>query len=45
VPGLVLEGEHAEDLARIAEAWPLLPKAIKSAILSLLGTTLDKSIV
>ena len=25
VPGLVLEGEHAEDLARIAEAWPRLP--------------------
>jgi len=39
VPGLVLEGEHAEDLARIAEAWPHLPKAVQSAILSLLQTS------
>ena len=39
VPSLVLEGEHAEDLARIAEAWPRLPEAVRCAILSLLGTS------
>ena len=38
VPGLVLEGEYAEDLTRIAEAWPRLPEAVRCAILSLLGT-------
>ena len=38
VPGLVLEGEHAEDLARIAEAWPRLPQATRLAIICLLGT-------
>jgi hypothetical protein len=38
VPGLVFEGEHAEDLARIAEAWPRLPESVKSAVRSLLHT-------